>query len=73
MSTDQVKDFDLSRCAICGEPNQCAVATDPDATECWCESAIFPHNLLERVPQEAVGRVCVCQRCIENHNKKNDE
>jgi hypothetical protein len=73
MSTDQAPDCDLARCPLCGEPNQCAVAADPEATECWCESEIFPQDLLQRVPENAVRRVCICQRCITEHNKENRE
>ena len=46
MSTDQTTDCYPARCPLCGEPNQCAMAADPEATECWCESEKFPHDLL---------------------------
>ncbi|MBT3190143.1 MAG: cysteine-rich CWC family protein [Anaerolineae bacterium] len=52
-------------CPLCGEPNQCAVAADPNATECWCESVIFPEELLEKVPKDAVRKTCICQKCLE--------
>ena len=73
MSSDQAVDSDLARCPICGEQNQCAMAADPEATECWCESAIFPQDLLKRLPVHAVRRVCICQRCIETHRKKSPD
>ena len=71
MRADQAEDCDLARCSLCGEPNQCALAADPGATECWCKTEIFPHGLLERVPENAVRRVCICQRCVENYHKEN--
>jgi len=71
MSTSRVVDFDLGRCAICGGPNQCAMAQVPEADECWCETATIPPELLARVPANVAGRVCVCQRCVAEHNKTN--
>ncbi len=73
MSTDQVADSDLGRCALCGEPNQCAMAQDPEADECWCETEKIPHDLLARVPANAVRRVCICQRCVAEHHKENSQ
>lgn len=54
-------------CSLCGEPNQCAVAADPNATECWCEFVEFPHELLARIPEEAVRKTCVCKNCLANY------
>ena len=52
-------------CPLCGNPNKCAVAADPNATECWCESVIFPRELLAQIPEEAVRKTCVCQKCLD--------
>ncbi len=73
MTADQASDCDPARCPLCGEPNQCAMTVDPEATECWCKSEIFPHDLLQRVPKNAVRRVCICQRCAAEHHKENSE
>jgi hypothetical protein len=73
MSADQTTDCDPARCPLCGELNQCAMAADPEATECWCESEKFPHDLLERVPDSAARRACICRRCLEEHHKNNSE
>ena len=70
MSSSQATDFDPARCPICGELNECATAADPDATECWCEAVKFPQDLLARVPEGALGTICVCRRCIEEHGEK---
>lgn len=56
-------------CPLCGESNQCAVAADPDATECWCGSVIFPEELLAKVPEDAVRKTCICQNCLEEYQK----
>jgi len=61
--------LDTATCPLCGEPNQCAVAADPNATECWCESVIFPEELLAKVPEDAVRKTCVCQNCLEEYQK----
>ncbi len=75
----QVKEIDMSStsnltdstplntaiCPLCSQPNQCAVAADPNATECWCESVIFPEALLAQVPDKAVRKTCICQKCLE--------
>lgn len=71
MTSNQATEFDAARCPICGELNECATAADPDATECWCEAVKFPQDLLARVPEAAIARVCVCRRCIENHSREN--
>ena len=54
-------------CPLCGEPNLCAVAADPNATECWCESEIFPEELLAKVPDKAVRKTCICQNCLRDY------
>jgi hypothetical protein len=56
--------LNIATCPLCGEPNQCAVAADPDATECWCESVVFPEELLAQIPDYAVRKTCVCQKCL---------
>ena len=68
-STDPVNKQTLNTaiCPLCGEPNQCAVAADPNATACWCESVIFPEELLAKIPENAARKTCVCQKCLESY------
>jgi hypothetical protein len=61
--------LDTAKCPLCGEPNQCAMAADPDASECWCESVIFPEELLAKIPENAVRKTCVCQNCLKNYQE----
>lgn len=61
--------FDTIKCPLCSEPNQCAMAADPNATECWCEFVEFPRELLTRIPENAVRKTCVCQKCLENYQE----
>ena len=44
MGADQTTEFHPARCPLCGEPNQCAVAADPEATECWCDLGEIPER-----------------------------
>ncbi len=62
-------DLDTSTCSLCGEPNQCALAADHNATECWCESVDFPDGLLAQIPDEAVRKTCVCQKCLNKYQE----
>jgi hypothetical protein len=55
---------DPAVCPLCGKPNNCAVAANPDATECWCEQVEFPEELLAQIPEDAVRKTCVCQECL---------
>ena len=55
---------DPAVCPLCGNPNTCALAADPDANECWCDSVEFPEELLAQIPNNAVRKSCVCQECL---------
>ncbi|TET97268.1 MAG: hypothetical protein E3J30_09440 [Anaerolineales bacterium] len=56
--------LDTARCPLCGGPNQCALAADPTATECWCDTLTIPRELLDQIPSDAVRKTCVCQKCL---------
>jgi hypothetical protein len=62
MNIDQSRN--TAKCPLCGEPNQCALAADPTATECWCDTVVFPDDLLAQIPEDAVRKTCVCQECL---------
>ena len=70
MATDHL--IDVAKCPLCGGPNQCATAADPNAVDCWCGSIIFPNELLAKIPENAVRKTCVCQNCLEQHNASRD-
>jgi hypothetical protein len=61
--------LNTATCPLCGEPNKCALAADPNATECWCDSVEFPPELLARIPEDAVRKTCVCKRCLEEYQQ----
>ena len=52
-------------CPLCGEPNQCAMAADPDASECWCENEKFPAELIGHLPAGMIGQKCICKSCLD--------
>ncbi|MFC1996399.1 cysteine-rich CWC family protein [Chloroflexota bacterium] len=61
------KALDTAICPLCGEPNHCAMAADANTSGCWCESIIFPEELLEKIPENAVRKTCVCQKCLAEY------
>jgi len=62
-------ELDPSVCPLCGELNNCAMAADPDAKTCWCEEVEFPEELLAQIPEDAVRKTCVCEKCLINFNE----
>ncbi len=62
--------LDTAICPLCGGPNLCATAADPNATECWCEDVKFPAELLAQIPESVGEKVCVCQKCLQNYREK---
>jgi len=62
-------DQNPARCALCGGPNQCALAADPSAEACWCDAVEFPEELLALVRDAAKRKVCICQECLANFKR----
>ena len=62
------KVIDPSKCPICGDPNQCAQeiakATGTPPERCWCITATFSSEVLDRVPEEAKNKACICSKCV---------
>ena len=57
-------DFDdTTRCPLCGNANECAIAAGRSAETCWCMTATIAPEVLASIPEEAQGKVCVCPRC----------
>jgi hypothetical protein len=55
-----------SVCPLCGQPNQCAMAQregDSAPVPCWCTNVVFTAELLQRIPEAARNKACVCQAC----------
>jgi cysteine-rich CWC protein len=51
------------RCPICGGPNDCGMAAGK--SECWCAGVKISAAALEKVPEGAKRKVCVCRKCGE--------
>jgi hypothetical protein len=62
------KVIDPSKCPICGDTNQCAQeiakATGTPPERCWCITATFSSEVLDRVPKEAKNKACICSKCV---------
>lgn len=71
MDIEMSPKIDTAVCPLCGKPNDCAVAADPNATECWCEDVEFPQELFDQVPENAFRKVCICRACLERYNGDN--
>jgi cysteine-rich CWC protein len=54
-------DVDPHRCPLCGGTNDCAVAHGRG--NCWCFTRPIPDAVLERIPEQARERACVCTSC----------
>ena len=67
LKTNQTPDTAI--CPLCGEPNHCAMAANPEAEKCWCEGVEFPPELLAQIPENAVRKTCVCKKCLEKYQE----
>ncbi len=63
---------DTTKCPLCGQSNQCAIAAGQDAESCWCVAVTVSTEALEAIPPEARNRVCICASCArkENHERQ---
>lgn len=56
------------RCPLCGGDNQCAMASEPafalPQPRCWCVDTRFNPALLDRLPEPARGKSCICATCV---------
>lgn len=50
-------------CPICGKPNNC----QHDKGNCWCEKVEIPKYILDLVPDDKRGKVCICKDCIDKY------
>lgn len=54
---------DGSRCPLCGQANQCAMAAGLPAQDCWCMRAPVSREALARLAPAQRGRTCICPLC----------
>ena len=59
--------IDPTRCPLCLEPNTCAMeiakTTHAAPERCWCLDAVFSSELMDKVPEQAKGKACICANC----------
>ena len=58
-----VAKIDPAICPLCGRPNACAMAVGETDEPCWCTQVVIDPRVLERLPPEQRGIVCVCAAC----------
>jgi hypothetical protein len=61
--TERPNSNEATKCLLCGEVNECAVAAGRDPESCWCMTATMSPSALAAIPTEAKGKVCICARC----------
>ncbi|PUE06374.1 hypothetical protein B9Z51_16295 [Limnohabitans sp. T6-5] len=54
-------------CPLCGQVNACAMAASPAQVSepCWCTRVHFSTELLNKLPDAARGKACICQACAQ--------
>ncbi|KTT41481.1 hypothetical protein RSA46_13605 [Pseudomonas oryzihabitans] len=55
--------FDPTRCPLCGQRNQCSLATGGDIQDCWCLRTPVDPAALARLPEEERNQRCLCPAC----------
>jgi hypothetical protein len=52
-------------CPRCGAPNECAPARSGSFdTPCWCSAVVVDPAMLAALPDDQLGRACLCRRCV---------
>lgn len=54
-------------CPICGKDNNCQHGEG----SCWCTQVKIPKFVLELVPDDKKGKVCICKDCIDRYTRNN--
>jgi hypothetical protein len=52
-------------CPSCGQPNVCAVARDPKARNCWCQTVATTPAVRARIKERFPAKACLCRACLE--------
>ena len=53
----------FTHCPICGGANACVMESVSPDSACWCQSEEFSAALLDRVPDVAKHKACICLKC----------
>ena len=57
-------------CPLCGAHNHCAMAAGEPASGCWCTQVQVAPEALEALPEDAVGKYCLCRSCATQSGDK---
>lgn len=49
-------------CPLCGKDNGCQ-----HDESCWCHSIKIPQHIFALIPEDKVGKACICKECIDKH------
>lgn len=55
-------------CPVCGQDNNCQHGNK----NCWCNLVKIPKGLIDLIPEEKRGKVCICKACIDKYNMENE-
>ena len=65
--------IDPALCPLCGGDNRCAMdrerSTGVPQGPCWCVTETFDPGLLDRLPDTARGRACICSACLQGFQR----
>lgn len=50
-----------AKCPLCGRANECGMAAGKGT--CWCFDVKLDPRALEKLPEAARGKACVCKAC----------
>lgn len=59
--------LNLQVCPLCKKENECGMANGLES--CWCFNVIIAENILEKIPEEAKNRACICRQCAEDNRE----
>jgi hypothetical protein len=66
MVSEMAEALDPERCPLCGEGNACGIAQG--AESCWCFDTEISAEVRARIPSDARGRACLCERCASERS-----
>jgi hypothetical protein len=59
-------------CPVCGADNQCAMADDKQASQCWCMGVTIAEEALAQIPAKARDTQCLCAACARYQGEQNN-
>ncbi|WP_394201430.1 cysteine-rich CWC family protein [Shewanella waksmanii] len=53
----------VTTCPLCQQHNQCAIANQLPAQQCWCMQQPFPDK--QAISVNLPANQCICQQCVQ--------